>query len=199
MRSNGKKIFKPFWAHNRNEEKQSVIDFFSFTNNHFKKYPNAKIYHYAAYEITALERLTSLHKVHGIDYDHYLHLEKFVDLFKVVKQAIFVSQKSYSIKEIEKYYGFERSGDIKKGDVSEEYYIQWMETKDKKLLEEIQEYNKQDCISTFKLRNWLLKIKPEDTKWHVPKKEHIELRPFEETLLEYQKNLTNQNLKINQY
>ena len=117
----------------------------------------------------------------------------------MVKQAIFVSQKSYSIKEIEKYYGFERSGNIKKGDVSEEYYIQWMETKDKKLLEEIEKYNKQDCISTFKLRNWLLKIKPEDIKWHVPQKEYIELRPFEETLLEYQKNLMNQNLKINQY
>ena len=59
-----------------------MIDFFSFTNNHFKKYPNAKIYHYASYEITALERLTSLYKVHGVDYDHYLNLERFVDLFK---------------------------------------------------------------------------------------------------------------------
>ena len=112
-----------------------------------------------------------------------------------MKQAIYVSQKSYSIKEIEKYYGFERSGDIKKGDVSEEYYIQWMETKDKKLLKEIEEYNKQDCISTFKLRNWLLKIKPEDTKFHVPQKEHIELRPFEETLLEYQKKFNESKFK----
>ena len=139
--------------------------------------------------------MTSLHKVHGVDYDHYLNLERFVDLFRVVKQAIYVSQKSYSIKEIEKYYAFERSGDLRKGDVSEEYYIQWMETKDKKLLNEIEEYNKQDCISTFKLRNWLLKIKPEDTKWHVPEKEHIELRPFEETLLEYQKKFNESKLK----
>ena len=46
-----------------------------------------------------------------------LHLERFVDLFRVVKQAIYVSQKSYSIKEIEKYYSFERSGDVRKGDV----------------------------------------------------------------------------------
>ena len=191
----GKKIFKPFWAHSRNEEKQSVIDFFSFTKNHFKKYPKAKIYHYASYEITALERLTSLHKVHGVDYDHYLHIERFVDLFRVVKQSIYVSQKSYSIKEIEKYYGFERGGEITKGDVSEDYYIQWMETKNKKFLEEIEEYNKQDCISTFKLRNWLLKIKPEDTNWHVPVKESIELRPFEETLLEYQKKFNVSKLK----
>ena len=57
---NGKKIFKPFWAHNRNEEKQSVTDFFSFTKNHFKQYPNAKIYHYASYEITALEKSSNV-------------------------------------------------------------------------------------------------------------------------------------------
>ncbi len=193
----GKKIFKPFWAHNRNEEKQSVIDFFSFTKNHFKKYPNAKIYHYASYEITALERLTSLHKVHGVDFDHYLHLGRFVDLFRVVKQAIYVSQKSYSIKEIEKYYDFKRVGDIKKGDVSEEYYIQWMETKNKKLLKEIEEYNKQDCISTYKLRNWLLKIRPEDTRGYIPEKEHIEIRPFEEILLKYQKKFNESKLKNN--
>ena len=184
---NGEKIFKPFWAHNKKEEKQSVIDFFAFTKAHFKKYPKAKIYHYASYEIKALERLTSLHKVHGVDYDHYLNLGRFVDLFRVVKQAIFVSEKSYSIKEIEKYYDFKRTGDIKKGDISEEYYIQWIETKKQNLLDEIEEYNKQDCVSTFKLRNWLLKIKPADTKWFVPEKDQMDLRSFEQNLLDYQK------------
>ena len=183
----GKKIYKPFWAHNKAEERQSVIDFFSFTKAHFKKYPKAKIYHYAHYEITALERLTSLYKVHGIDYDHYLHLSRFVDLYKVVRGAIFISGKSYSIKEIEKYYDFKRSGEIQKGDVSEEYYIQYIETGQKNLLEQIEDYNKQDCESTFKLRKWLLKIKPEDTKFFKPEKEEMELRPFEEIQLEYQK------------
>ncbi len=194
---NGEKIFKPFWAHNKKEEKQSVIDFFALTKAHFKKYPKAKIYHYASYEIKALERLTSLHKVHGVDYDHYLNLGRFVDLFRVVKQAIFVSEKSYSIKEIEKYYDFKRTGDIKKGDISEEYYIQWIETKKQKLLNEIEEYNKQDCVSTFKLRNWLLKIKPADTKWFVPEKDQMELRPFEQNFLDYQKRFNTSKLSEN--
>ncbi len=194
---NGEKIFKPFWAHNKKEEKQSVIDFFALTKAHFKKYPKAKIYHYASYEIKALERLTSLHKVHGVDYDHYLNLGRFVDLFRVVKQAIFVSEKSYSIKEIEKYYDFKRTGDIKKGDISEEYYIQWIETKKQKLLNEIEEYNKQDCVSTFKLRNWLLKIKPADTKWFVPEKDQMELRPFEQNLLDYEKRFNTSKLSEN--
>jgi len=194
---NGEKIFKPFWAHNKKEEKQSLINFFAFTKAHFKKYPKAKIYHYASYEITALERLTSLHKVHGVDYDHYLNLGRFVDLFRVVKQAISISEKSYSIKEIEKYYDFKRTGDVKKGDISEEFYIQWIENKNQKLLDEIEEYNKQDCISTFKLRNWLLKIKPADTKWFVPEKDQMELRSFEQNLLDYQKRFNASKLSDN--
>ena len=191
----GKKIYKSFWAHNKDEEKKTIIDFFKFTNNHFKKYPNSKIYHYAPYEINALERLTSIHKVNSVDYDHYLNLGKFVDLYKIVKQAVHVSQKSYSIKDIEKYYDFQRSGDILKGDVSEEFYIKWMQSKDQKLLNTIEEYNKQDCISTFKLRKWLLRIKPSETRWHLPEKKKIELRPFEEAFLEYQEKLKNSKSK----
>ena len=77
---------------------------YSELESFIEKYPKAKIYHYAPYEIVALERLTSLHKVNSVDYDHYLNLGKFVDLFKIVKQAVYVSQKSYSLKDIEKYY-----------------------------------------------------------------------------------------------
>jgi len=80
---------------------------------------------------------------------------------------------------------------------AEEYYIQWIETKKQNLLDEIEEYNKQDCVSTFKLRNWLLKIKPADTKWFVPEKEQMELRPFEENLLDYQKRFNASKLSDN--
>ena len=62
-----------------------------------------------------------------------------------------------------------------------------MHNNDKRLLDKIEDYNRQDCESTFRLRKWLLRIKPKQTKWFVPEKEKIELRPFEETLLEYQR------------
>ena len=114
--------------------------------------------------------------MHNIDYDHYLHLGKFVDLFRITKQAILVSENSYSIKNLEKFYNFKREGDVQKGDKSEQYYIEWMETKNNKLLDELQFYNMQDCKSTYELRQWMLSIKPESTKWLVPSKEIIELR-----------------------
>jgi len=192
---NDKEKFKPIWAHTKKEEKNNVLKFFDFTKKHFEKYPDAKIYHYASYEITALERLTSFHQVNMVEYDHYIILGKFVDLFRVTKQALLVSENSYSIKNLEKFYNFKRSGDLQKGDISQDYYTEWMENKDQKLLDEIEEYNKQDCESTYQLRNWLLKVKPENTRWFLSSKEEMELRDNEIKMLEYQKKISNTQIE----
>ena len=82
---NDKEKFKALWAHNKKEEKKNLIEFFDFTKSHFKKYPSSKIYHYGSYELTALIKLTSFHNVKGIEYDHYLNLDKFVNLLNVNK------------------------------------------------------------------------------------------------------------------
>ena len=122
---------------NKEEEKKNLIEFFNFTQSHFKKYPKSKIYHYGSYEITALLKLTSFHKVKGIEYDHYLNLDKFVNLLEVNRQGLFISEKSYSLKNIEKFYEFKREGDVQRGDASQEYYIEWLETQDQNFLDEI--------------------------------------------------------------
>jgi predicted RecB family nuclease len=54
----GKKEYKLFWAHNKEQEKNNLIQFFEFIDEHFKKYPDSFVYHYGNYEIDALERLT---------------------------------------------------------------------------------------------------------------------------------------------
>ena len=201
---NEKEKFEAFWAHNKKEEKQNVVNFFKFTKAHFKKYPSAKIYHYGSYEITALLKLTSLHSVNGVDYDNFLRLEKFVNLLNVNKQGLFLSESSYSLKNVEKFYEFKREGDVQKGDVSQEYYSEWIETQDQKYLDEIESYNKQDCQSTYELHKWLLKIKPENTSWFKVEdneKEEIELKDWETDIIEYQKKVEKskiENPKIKQ-
>src|SRR6056300_1058640 len=190
-----KEKFKAFWAHNKDEEKKNIIKFFEFTKSHFEKYPSSKIYHYGSYETTALEKLTSYHKVKGIEYDHYMNLNKFVNLLNVNTQGIFISENSYSLKNIEKFYDFQREGDVQKGDVSQEYYSEWIETQDQKYLDEIESYNKQDCRSTLDLHKWLLKIKPKETSWFTPKKEEMELRDREVKMIEYQEKVESSKLK----
>ena len=194
---NDKEKFKALWSHNKEDEKQNVINFFEFTKSHFEKYPSSKIYHYGSYEITALMKLTSLHKVKGIEYDQYLRSFKFVNLLNVNKQGLLISENSYSLKNVEKFYNFTREGDVQKGDVSQEYYSEWIETQDQNFLDEIESYNKQDCQSTYGLHKWLLKEKPSETSWFAPELQDnvIELKDWEVDMLAYQKKVEKSKIK----
>ena len=192
-----KEQFKAFWAHTKKDERQNVINFFEFTKAHFKKYPSSKIYHYGSYEITALLKLTSLHKEKGIEYDQYLRTFKFVNLLNVNKQGLFLSENSYSLKNVEKFYNFNREGDVQKGDVSQEYYSEWVETQEQHYLDEIESYNKQDCQSTYELHRWLLKIKPPETSWFEPPKKdnEMELKDWEVDIITYQDKVKKSQIK----
>jgi len=199
----GKEKFKAFWAHNKQEEKKSVINFFDFLKKHFEKYPDAYIYHYASYELSALNRLTSFHKIKNADFDKYLRLEKFVDLFKIVKQSIQISENSYSLKFVEKFYDYKRTGDVVKADQSGDVYVQWVDSQDQKLLNQIEHYNMQDCQSTFLLREWLLSIRPDHYSWYKGQgisENADEIKDYELEFLSYQKKVEeakiDKNLKI---
>ena len=50
--------FKALWAHDHSEEEQRLRDLFEFFQQKIEQFPNAHIYHYAPYEMTALRRLT---------------------------------------------------------------------------------------------------------------------------------------------
>ncbi|TFY85117.1 TM0106 family RecB-like putative nuclease [Pseudomonas kairouanensis] len=155
--------FLPFWAHTRNEEKVAFECFIDWVVAHLKRYPNAHIYHYASYEETAIKRLMSQHGTREAQVDGLLRNGKLVDLYKVVREAIRVSQPSYSIKYIERFYMEQREGDVTNAGASIVFYERWKETGDLALLEQIEQYNQEDVRSTFLLRNWLLSIKPEGT------------------------------------
>ena len=190
----GKKEYKLLWAHNKEQEKNNLIQFFDFIDGHFKKYPDSFIYHYGNYEIDALERLTQDYNEKEIELVHYLNKNKFVDLYSIARQAIFATD-GYSIKDLEKYYNFKRKSDIRKGQVSEEYYIKWLNTKEQKYLDEIGDYNKEDCLSTAELLQWFLEIRDKNLPWFEPKVKEINLRPREEKMQIYEKKLKEADLE----
>jgi uncharacterized protein len=67
----------------------------------FDRFPDLHVYHYAPYEPTALKRLMGLHATREDEIDHLLRNEVLVDLYAVVRQALRISQPSYSIKKVE--------------------------------------------------------------------------------------------------
>jgi uncharacterized protein len=162
---NGEALFRPFWGHTRAEEKASFEQFMDFVTAHLGRYADAHIYHYAHYEETALKRLMSLHGTREAEVDYLLRAGKLIDLYKVVREGIRVSEPRYSIKNIEHFYLEQRSGEVTNAGDSIVYYERWKETGDPQLLRDIEQYNHDDVHSTCELRDWLLTLRPEDLPW----------------------------------
>jgi predicted RecB family nuclease len=162
---NGQPQFKAFWAHTRAEERTAFEQFMDFVTARLRQHPQAHIYHYAAYEVTALKKLMSLHGTREAEVDALLRASKLVDLYRVVREAVRVSEPSYSIKNIEHFYLEKRTGEVKDAGASIVYYERWKESGDAKLLKDIEDYNHDDVRSTYELRGWLVRLRPEGLAW----------------------------------
>jgi predicted RecB family nuclease len=152
--------FQAFWGHDHVAEAAALADLLEFFRARLAAYPAARIYHYASYEITALRRLTTKYGIGEAFLDRMLRERRFVDLFAVVRGALTGSEANYSIKSMEAFYGRMRDGEVKTAGGSVVAYERWRETGDQQILEEIEAYNRIDCISTEELRDWLVIIRP---------------------------------------
>jgi uncharacterized protein len=152
--------FKAFWAHDHDAEARALSDLLAFFRERIAAYPNARIYHYAPYEITALKRLTTKYGIGEAFLDRLLRERRFVDLFAVVRGGLIGSEPNYSIKSMEAFYDRKRDGEVKTASGSVVAYERWRETGERQILDEIEDYNRVDCISTEELRDWLVGIRP---------------------------------------
>ncbi|MGE9010684.1 TM0106 family RecB-like putative nuclease [Leptospira interrogans] len=159
-------VFQDYWAHDRAQEGEALRQLMAFFADRLSRFPNAHVYHYAAYEISALRRLASSHCIGEALLDQMLRENRFVDLYSVVSGSLTASEPAYSLKNLEAFYMEARTGEVKTAGGSVVAYENWRETKEPKLLEEIRDYNKIDCISTQKLRDWLVSVvRPCDMPW----------------------------------
>ncbi len=153
--------FRAFWAHDHAAEARALAELLDFFRARLAKYPQARIYHYAPYEITALRRLTAKYGQGEAFLDRLLRERRFVDLYAVVRGGLICSEPNYSIKSMEAFYGLTRAGEVKTAGGSVVAYERWRETGEQAILDEIKDYNRIDCISTERLRDWLVGIRPE--------------------------------------
>ncbi|MBN9085182.1 MAG: hypothetical protein BGP06_19620 [Rhizobiales bacterium 65-9] len=163
---NGSWTFRAFWAHTREDEGRAAADLLSFLVERMRCYPSAHVYHYANYEIAALRRLTAQHRTSEAAMDQLQRERRFIDLFKVVSGAMVASEKGYSIKDLEAFYMEKRGADVATAGASVVFYEEWRHTKEQRLLDEIRDYNRTDCISTQLLRDWLVRdVRPAGMPW----------------------------------
>ena len=157
--------FKSIWAHNHSEERQALLDLFAFFQKQIEDFPNAHIYHYAPYEMTALRRLTTKYSFGEEILDGWQREKRFVDLYAVVRGSIFASEENYSLKSLETFYMENRTGSVTTASGSIIAYHNWrmkVDTDDPSATENLKEleyYNQVDCESTEKLRDWLIPLR----------------------------------------
>jgi uncharacterized protein len=164
-REGGAWVFRRWWGHDRTEERAAFEGFMDFVAARLQRFPDLHIYHYAHYEPTALKALMSKHGVRETELDDLLRAERFVDLYRVVCDALRISEPGYSLKDVEKFYAPPRKGEVANAGTSIVYYEKWRETKEQRLLDQIESYNRFDCDSTRGLHEWLLGLRPEGLEW----------------------------------
>ncbi len=104
----GQCVYEGDWAFTRAEEKQAFERFVDFVMARWEACPDLHIYHYVPYEPAALKRLMGRYASREEEIDRMLRAGLFVDLYQVVRHAVRTSVESYSIKQLEPFFGFER-------------------------------------------------------------------------------------------
>src|SRR4029077_15095753 len=107
------------------------------------------VYHFGAYEPSAIKRLMGEYATRESEIDELLRRRIFVDLLTILRQALRVGVPSYSLKEIEAVFGFTRSASVRSGMDAIVDYERWIDTRDIALLISIAAYNEEDCRATL--------------------------------------------------
>ena len=81
-----------------------------------------------------------------------------IDLYKIVLSDTDWPLGSYSIKEIAQYLGFSWRDETPSGALSIQWFNRYLETKDKKDLQRILDYNEDDCKATMVLKDELERL-----------------------------------------
>ena len=162
--ADGQPAFHDFWSIESGTvttgaERRAFEEFIDLVVDRLETDPNLHIYHYAPYEPTAVKRLASRYGTREGEVDQLLRGGVFIDLHRAVRQGIRASVESYSLKRLEALYGFTRGVELRNANESIVEFETWLELgqgdEREELLAEIRGYNRDDCLSTLHLRDWL--------------------------------------------
>ena len=166
----GEPRFHAFWSIEDGRitlaaERRAFEQFIDLVMDRLAADPGMHVYHYAPYEPTAVKRLAQRYATREAEVDELLRGRVFVDLYRAVRQGIRAAVESYSIKKMEQFYDYQREIEMKDANASIVEFETWLELGDSsgaaaeadrtRILGEIEAYNRDDCVSTLRLRDWL--------------------------------------------
>ena len=148
------------WALDQETEKRVFERFIDAVMARWQRHPGFHIYHYGAYETTAVKRLMGRYATREEEVDRLLRGDVFVDLHRVVRQGLRASVERYSIKKLEAFYGFTRGVELTAATRALIRFEAMLESGDADgaaddLRAQVEGYNRDDCLSTLRLAEWL--------------------------------------------
>jgi uncharacterized protein len=152
--------YQGIWSFDRADENEAFHKFIELVMERWKRHPGMHVYHYAAYEPTQIKRMAGQHGVCIDEVDQLLRARIFVDLYRVVRQGVRASVESYSIKKMEDLYKFKRAAPARDSVMALQAFAGALALGDPhdvpaNILESIESYNRDDCLSAWQLRAWL--------------------------------------------
>lgn len=164
----GRPEYRAWWAVTHAQEREAFEAVIDFIEERRTRYPGLHIYHYAPYEPSAFKRLSGRHVSRQEALGDLLRGHYFVDLYAVVRQGLIAGVERYSIKNLEALYGFRRAVPLEDARFGLRAMERSLETGDAEIPEEVRHvvegYNRDDCVSTARLRDWLESVRAEAVK-----------------------------------
>ena len=178
------------WAASPVEEKRAFEQLIDTILAAFRAEPATHVYHFGAYEPAAMKRLSGRYATRETELDTLLRAEVFVDLHTIVRHSLKASVESYSIKELEQFYGLRREQDLHAATLSRRA-IEWaIEMREELPIEAaralgaepsaaertrrlaahvaaVELYNREDCVSARDLRDWLEALRAQAEREHA--------------------------------
>ncbi|MEZ5293441.1 MAG: TM0106 family RecB-like putative nuclease [Vicinamibacterales bacterium] len=152
------------WACDDAEEHAAFEALMDRIERQWAAHPDMHVYHFSPYEPSALKRLMGRYASRADLLDRLLRGERFVDLLAVTRQALRAGVESYSIKQLEPFYGFVR--EVPLPDVRQHLTAIELALEANAIAgvphatrDAVVGYNRDDCRSTQALRDWLERLR----------------------------------------
>jgi uncharacterized protein len=162
----GEPRYLRFWASNLAEEKAAFEKVVDRIRQGREEFAGLHVFHFGHRESDALKKLSCKHATREQAVDTFLREGVLVDLHTVVRQSLWASVEGYTLKDLEALHGFRRSIPRRDSTRAMQIFGWWLATDEAHedlaaVRRTLEQYNEEDCRSTWRLRDWLESLRPE--------------------------------------
>jgi predicted RecB family nuclease len=148
------------WAADRAQERAAFEWLIDWIFARTARFPDLHIYHFGAYEVSAVKRLMLRYATREEEVDRLLRGDRFVNLHTIVKKSLRASVEQYSLKEMEKFCGYIRMVPLSEANPARHFIEHQLELgapidTNGEICATVRAYNQDDCKAAERLRQWL--------------------------------------------